>query len=65
MVDNIASDKIKPKLFYHKIKQHIETLVNTEENNHIWNMVYYSKEVIKSYPVEKFYDCVDYNYKKE
>jgi hypothetical protein len=63
MVDNIATNGLKPKLFYHKIKQHTDILVNTEHNKNIWNMVYYSDEVIKSYPVEKFYDCVDYNYK--
>lgn len=65
MVDNIALTQIKPKLFYHKIKQHINVVVNTEYNNHAWNIVYYPEDVIKSYPVEKIYDCMNYNYKKE
>lgn len=63
MVDNLARTDIKPTLFYHRIKQHTGTVVNTDENFHKWNIVEYSKEEIQSYPVEKFYDCMKYNYK--
>lgn len=63
MVDNLARTDIKPKLFYHRIKQHTGTVVNTDENFRKWNIVEYSKEEIQSYPVEKFYDCMKYNYK--